>query len=95
MNRSIGPQHPLAGKTVKLKHEIRDIGSGAVYPAGKEYRVEDDADNIGAPPWREGRTFAALNYIKRAEHQGLPSEGVVLYGKIDFLGYLIHESEVE
>lgn len=93
--RGESPKHPLGGKTVRLKRGLNDVGSGAVYPAGTEYHIEDAADEVAGHPWREVRTFATMNYRLRADYLGLPSDGVVFYGKIGALGYLVHESEIE
>lgn len=86
MNRSLSNnKSPLAGKRVKLINALNDVGSGAKYPAGTEYLVEDYMANL---PGNGG--FAMLNYLRR---RGRPNPGI-LYGKIAGLGYCIHESEV-
>jgi hypothetical protein len=36
---------------------------------------------------------AALNYAMRAGTIGLPVDNEVVYGKIGYLGYLVHTSE--
>ena len=65
---------------------------------GQKYRVEDYWYNVAGKHWarsfREGNP-AAVEYAVRVELENLPNDDRVLYGKIGYLGHLIHESELE
>lgn len=77
---------PLAGQTVKIRDESREIG-------GQEYRVEDWWQNVSGQSWTVSQSAAAFQYAVRSAGQ-TPLDDEVLYGKIDGLGYLVHVSEL-
>ena len=89
MNRS-----ELAGKTVKLAKDVSDPFAG-VQPAGSDYCVEDYWINVAGKSWMfsDGNP-AAMNYAIRSGIASLPIDDRVLYGKIQGLGFLVHESEL-
>lgn len=79
----------LAGKTVKIKSSIKDLGN-------KDYVVEDWWDRVAGKSWMncDGNP-ACLKYAIRSGFSGLPFDNEVLYGKIGHFGELIHISEIE
>lgn len=90
-------KHNLAGQTVRIKEDVRHpqykIG-------GKEFVVEDWWDRVSGSSWMDDATSAwvAVVYAIRTGMEGLPDDGVgadeVVYGKVDGMGHLIHESEL-
>lgn len=84
----------LAGTTVTLRVDIDDPFVGRI-PMGSEYRVEDYWVNVAGQSWKDmvGNP-ATYNYSKRMKEANLPFDDNVLYGKIQGLGFLIHESEL-
>lgn len=75
-------EHPLAGKTVKLKN-------------GQDYRVEDWADRVlGCSVWAANGNPAALKFAIRRAVENLPIDQRLLYGKIGMFGEIIHETEI-
>lgn len=82
-------ESPLAGKTVTIK-------TGSL--AGQEFRVEDYWDRVNnGVGWGESiGNPAALIYAMRIGSEGeVPLDNEVLYGKIGYLGHLVHVSEIE
>jgi hypothetical protein len=87
--------HPLAGKTVMISAGSEDPAQGAVV-GGAEYKIEDWADRVLGRSWGEANgNPACLHYAMRAAANGLPPDDEVLYGKIGYLGHLVHVSEIE
>lgn len=87
--------HPRAGQTVRLKDGTQDVVQGAVI-GGATYRVEDWWDRIGGGSWMfSNGNPAAINYALRAATNDLPMDDEVVYGKIGFLGHIVHTSEIE
>lgn len=85
----------LAGKTVLLKEDIDDLSVGKILK-GTEYKVEDTWKNVTGVSWMDATgNYAALNYAMRAGVKNLPLDDNVYYGKINGLGFIIHESEIE
>lgn len=84
----------LAGKTVLLNDTAQDIVQGAVIP-GAKYRVENLWTEVYGKSWTisDGNP-AAINYAIRVARTSIPNDDNVYYGKIDGLGYLVHESEI-
>lgn len=82
-------QSPLAGKTVKIKADVKYIG-------GEEYHVEDYWQNVAGKSWMhcDGNP-ACIDYAARSATVGLPLDNDVLYGKIGAFGKLVHVSEVD
>jgi len=95
--------HPLARQTVILK-TIRpamptEVRTDSDLIDGQEFVVEDWAENL----W-DGKTVmemngnpAAINYAFRAGIAGMdPVEANkdVVYGKVGYLGYCVHNSEL-
>ena len=87
-------QSELAGKTVKIKSEVKhfqvkDFG-------GAEFEVEDWWDRVSGGSWMNATgNPAAMIYGMRSGLQDLPIDDEVLYGKIGILGHLIHINEIE
>lgn len=79
-------KYEQAGKTVTVK-------KGKF--AGQKYRIEDYWDRLGQGSWMDcvGNP-ACIQYAVRSAMERLPLDNEVLYGKIDYLGYLIHVSEI-
>ncbi|KAI4218049.1 MAG: hypothetical protein L6R40_008808, partial [Gallowayella cf. fulva] len=88
--------HPLAGQFVTLNSKAKIDPTQGVVVAGAEFRVEDYADRImGGSIWAGPMTFAVMHYMARAEANSLPMDDKVLYGKINGLGHMVHESEID
>lgn len=80
---------PLAGKTVKVKAGVAEIG-------GRELRVEDWWDRVAGRSWQVcSGNPACIGYAVRAGMSGLPTDDEVVYGKVGPLGFLVHLSEIE
>lgn len=63
---------------------------------GSEVRVEGLWKDVTGTSWQYSNgNPAALNYAMRSAIAGLPLDDNVYYGKINGLGFLIHESELE
>lgn len=81
-------KHELAGKTVTIKNG--DL-------KGKEYTIEDYWDRLSDVSWgmADGNP-ACMIYALRTGMQEfrVPRDDEVLYGKIGFLGHLVHVSEL-
>lgn len=78
-----GRPHPLKGKTVKLK-------------CGVYYQIEDWWDRIAYREWWEDMSNpACLTYALLVNACGLPNDDEVVFGRVDTLGYLVHESELD
>ena len=86
--------HPLAGKTVKIKQTVE----GPENLAGKDYILEDWWDRVAGQSWMtcQGNP-ACLNYALRTglSKVRVPTDNEVVYGKVGFLGHLLHVSEIE
>lgn len=79
--------HRLAGKTVALK-------ASDEWPEGTEFHVEDSAiDVLGTNPGNPARLFGFLRIIDKGLDYD-PDDPELLYGKIGFLGYMIHPEEI-
>ncbi len=94
-------KHPLANKTVKLNIKIPSNKKQANSPGilelkDKEFRIEDWVLNMpGGKSWMDmNGNPACLKYAIRSGISGLPTDDNVVYGKVDGLGHLIHESEL-
>jgi hypothetical protein len=87
-------QHPLAGKSVRIKDHVIDPAQRAVVP-GAKYRIEDWWDRLGGQSWKDSQgNPACLHYAMRSARASLPLDDEVVYGKIDHLGHLVHVSEL-
>ena len=75
-------EHPLAGKTVQLKN-------------GQSYTVEDWADRVlGRSVWMADGNPAAMKYAIRSAVEGHPIDNNLLYGKIGWIGEIVHVEEL-
>ena len=86
--------HSHAGKTVKIKPEVKHFQ----YPTfgGSDFRLEDYWDILTGGSWMHANgNPAAMVYGMRAGMEGLPSDNEVVYGKVNGLGSLVHVSELE
>lgn len=80
---------PIAGKTVKVKDSVQEIG-------GQEICIEDWMDRVIGQSWMHANgNFACMKYAMRSGFAGLPTDNEVLYGKIGHLGHCVHISEIE
>lgn len=79
-------RHRLAGCTVRIKSgKYKD----------RLFEIEDWQENVMGQSWMNMIGNAcALAYAIRAAEDDLPIDNNVLYGKIGFLGFMIHESEI-
>lgn len=86
-------KHPLAGKTVTLKLRTEPYEN---LKDGAKFHVEDWANRVFGQPWgyMQGNP-TALIYAMRAGFGGIETDNKVIYGKVDSLAYLVHESEIE
>lgn len=87
--------HPLTGLTVQLNETATDPIRNAV-TAGAYYRVEDWWDRVAGGSWTDTATTspAAKHYAARRILADLPADNLVVYGKVDGLGHLVHASEL-
>ena len=85
-------QHPLAGKTVRLKLATADQDN----LDGSEYRLEDWWANVSGGSWMEANgNPAAIKYAFRIGFAtNPPADDEVVYGKVGLYGHLIHVSEI-
>jgi hypothetical protein len=83
-------KHPLAGQKVILNCKPDPDGLN-----GKEFVIEDWQINVMGRSWMacDGNP-ACLKYAMRSAFAGLPIDNKVIYGHINRIGYLIHESEL-
>lgn len=85
----------LAGQKVKLNKDIKDPYVGLI-PKGSIYHIEDTWKNVTGGSWMFAQgNPAALNYAMRSAFADLPIDDNVYYGKINGLGFIVHESEIE
>ncbi len=81
-------RHPLAGKMVTL------VSRDPEYD-GKEFRIEDYWENVYGSSWMFAQgNPAALIYAMHSEFHELPTDNEVVYGKIGYLGHIVHVSEL-
>lgn len=86
--------HPLAGQVVKISEGVTDPVQSAVQ-GGAEFKIEDWWDRISGRPWGDVRgNPACIHYSMRAAANLIPPDDEVLYGKIGYLGHLVHVSEI-
>lgn len=90
---TIKQQHPLAGKTVRLKQEIPPFMNAKA--SGAIFRVEDWACNVlGRSLWLADGNTVALEYaIRTATTSKIDENGV--YGKVGIYAHIVHDSEIE
>ena len=85
----------LAGKTVKIKPDVKDPVQGEVV-GGASFRVEGLWTDITGVSWRDSDgNPAAMQYAVRSAVNNLPYDDNVYYGKIGAFGHLVHASEIE
>lgn len=79
-----------AGKTVTLKCKPDPDMLNR-----KKMLVEDYWINLGQGSWMFAQgNPACMKYAIRSGLSGLPTDDKVLYGKVDGMGHLVHESEI-
>lgn len=84
-------EHPLAGRTVKLKIDLQNHDAAVI--DGAEFRVEDWWDRLTGGSWMSANgNPAAILYALRTA--GIPLDDEVVYGKIGAFGHLVHVSEL-
>jgi len=85
---------PLAGKTVRLKSDVKHFQFEEF--GGSEFVVEDWWDRIAGKSWMfcDGNP-AAMIFGMRSGFNGLPDDDEVLYGHVGAFGHLVHISEIE
>lgn len=83
-------KRPLAGKRVILecKPDPDELN-------GKEFRIEDWQMNVMSRSWMfcDGNP-TCLKYAMRSAFAGLPIDNKVIYGHVNGIGHLVHESEL-
>lgn len=100
-------QHEAAGKAVKLKTNLAPENNGRDI-SGREFIIEDWAENVFGVSWMAMDNFAATNYASRVvlsnlatamgsskKYIPLPFDNDVLYGKINGLGFCVHRLEID
>ena len=93
-------KHPLAGKKVKLHIALPDNeeqrnSPGVVKLKDTVFEIEDWWENVSGSSWINGiGNPACMKYGIRAGISDLPTDNEVVYGKIDNVGHLIHQSEI-
>lgn len=85
-------KHPLAGATVILHpvNPYEDVQESA------EYRIEDWWDRVAGKSWMdcEGNPACIQYAVRSSIPNNIPMDDEVVYGKIGYLGYLVHVSEL-
>ena len=75
--------HPMRGQKVKLK-------------CGVYFQLGDWWDSFGYGPWIENmHNPVCVNYGLMVVAANLPRDDEVVFGTIDGLGYMVHESELD
>ena len=88
--------HKFAGKTVKLKEDIQHPQFGNI--GGKEVQIEDYWDKVYGMSWKvsDGNPAAMIYGIRTGtSDKVIPMDDEVVYGKLNGLGLLINEVEIE
>ncbi len=76
-----------------MKYQMKEILSGSL--KGQQIEIEDTWINVSGSSWMFAKgNPACLQYAIRAAVDKLPSDDNVYYGKINGLGHLVHESEI-
>ena len=87
--------HPQAGETVTIKSGTVDPAQSEVVE-GAQYKIEDWWDRLSGKSWMwSNGNPDAIQYAIRAVYNNLPFDDEVVYGKIGFLGHLVHVSEIQ
>ncbi|MCP3682171.1 MAG: hypothetical protein GY861_05710 [bacterium] len=61
-----------------------------------EIDIEDTDINIWGTSWKDqGGNMACMLYATRTKSEGIPLTGTTYYGKVQGMGELVHESELE
>lgn len=87
---------PLAGKTVRIKKDVKHLQNPNF--GGSEYRVEDWWDRLGQGSWMgcQGNPACIIYALRTGTSaRPVPTDDEVLYGKVGYLGHLVHISEIE
>lgn len=83
---------PYAGQTIKLRPGAAELG-------GHDIAVVDWYERTGAGvTWAQGLEAGdprAIGYSVRRGLGGLPDDDDVLFGRVDGMGVLVHESELD
>lgn len=82
-------KHDLANKKVRLKSNNKDLNN-------QIFIIEDWCCNLSGALCKtcNAGNYACLNFAQRESQDKLPYDDKVIYGKIDGLGYIVHESEI-
>lgn len=92
MRASIRTRHPLAGRTVRINLKSAPIQA---LQDGCMFSVEDWWQNVSGGSWMDAvGNPACIIYGLRGGLSDLPVDNEVVYGKVDYLGYLVHVSEL-
>lgn len=79
----------------KLTQDVNDPYVGTI-AKDTDVDVEGLWHEITGGSWMDARgNIAAMNYALRSGFSGLPMDDNVYYGKINGLGFLLHESELQ
>ncbi len=87
---------PLAGKTIKIKPEIKHLQNPNF--GGSDFIVEDWHDRLTGKSWMfcDGNPACIIYALRTGTSTfPVPTDNKVLYGKtLDGLGHLVHINEV-
>lgn len=82
-------------RLAKLIMAIHDPYNGEI-AQGTEISIEGLWHELTGGSWMSANgNPAAMNYAMRGAFAGLPIDDNVYYGKINGLGFLVHETELE
>ncbi len=88
-------KHPLAGQNVQVQLRRPECDPFGIH--GRFLRIYDWWHRVSGESWRDGADYglaACKQYALRREDQGLGLDDCVIYGYVDGLGYLVHETEM-
>lgn len=86
---------PLAGKTVKIKADVKHLQVENF--GSSDYRVEDWWDRLTGKSWMtcEGNPACIIYALRTGFSENPITDDEVLYGKVGAFGHLVHISEIE
>lgn len=89
--------HPRAGQTVRVKLAAPLLADDTTTIGFIQFKIEDWWDRISGRPWYhciDNPACVAYGARHGRARPPLPQDSEVLYGKVDGLGHLIHQSEI-
>ncbi len=91
----LNKKHPLAGKRVQVQLKKPEHDPFNLH--GKVMRISDWWHRASGESWQDEADYGLAvckQYALRRKDQGLGLDDCVIYGYIDRLGYIVHETEI-